>query len=45
MRIATYSFTSEGRDCQRQCVGKRNVHCARNCQLAPVSSGVKSCRS
>jgi hypothetical protein len=25
---------------QRQCWGKRNVHCARNCQLAPVSSGV-----
>ena len=23
-----------------QCVGNRNVHCARNCQLAPVSSGV-----
>src|SRR5262245_26062639 len=23
-----------------QCVGKRNVHVARNCRLAPVSSGV-----
>jgi hypothetical protein len=25
-----------------QCVGKRKVHCARNCQFAPISSGVRT---